>query len=258
MTLFRAKSDLPHEITFGDKPRVFKIMWSEKKLYCKIYGTVHMLSYDCRKKNLDNSTRPPNVDGTVSVSRMKTTRLTMSSRNQVGMDLVLWTHWTNPWLTLAQITHKCIIGPIGHGYPGVIEKASQSEELPTNQGDSRTHIEPNRDNLTEKCQIDLPNQDSETKPKASPSWGDSSNGMTSGLKSSHDFIDTRLTSQEDIDLIINSRVALEGKVPYVSLIDDETPGNCSQTLEKINSDIPFPADETSRTTESLPPIPHSN
>ena len=96
ITLFRAKGDLPHEITFEDKPRVFKIMWPEKKLYCKIYGTVHMLSYDCQKKNLDNSTRPPNVDGTVSVSRMKTIRLRVSSRNEVGMGLVLWTHCTNP------------------------------------------------------------------------------------------------------------------------------------------------------------------
>ena len=45
---------------------------------------------------------------------------------------------------------------------------------------------------------------------------------------------TRLTSQEEIDLIINSRVALEGKVSDVSV--DEMPGNCSQALEKINSD----------------------
>ena len=141
---------------------------------------------------------------------------------------------------------------------GVIEKASQSEELPMNQGDSRTHIECNRDNLTEECQIDLPNQDSKTKPKASLSWGDSSHGMTSGLKSSHDFINTRLTSQEGIDLIINSSAALEVKVFYVSVTDDETPGNCSQSLEKINSDIPYPANETSQTMESLPPIPHSN
>ena len=127
-----------------------------------------------------------------------------------------------------------------------------------NQGDSRTHIECNRDNLTEECQIDLPNQDSKTKPKASLSMGDSSHGMTSGFKSSHDFINTRLTSQEGIDLIINSSAALEGKVFYVSVTDDETPGNCSQSLEKINSDIPYPANETSQTMESLPPIPHSN
>ena len=67
---------------------------------------------------------------------------------------------------------------------------------------------------------------------------------------------TRLTSQEEIDLIINSRVALEGKVSDVSV--DEMPGNCSQALEKINSDIPLPTDETSRMTESSPPIPHSD
>ena len=82
--------------------------------------------------------------------------------------------------------------------------------------------------------------------------------MSSGLNSFHDFIDTRLNSQEEIDLIINSRVALEGKISDVSVIEDEVPGNCSQALEKINSDIPLPANETSWMTESLPSIPHSD
>ena len=45
-----------------------------------------------------------------------------------------------------------------------------------NQGDSNssTHILSNSENLTEACQTELPNQDSETKPRISPSWGDSS------------------------------------------------------------------------------------
>ena len=114
-----------------------------------------------------------------------------------------------------------------------------------NQGDSSAHIVSNSENLTEACQIELPHQDTETKPRISPSWGDSSHDMSSGLKSFHDFIDTRLNSQEEIDLIINSRVALEGKIPDVSVIEDEMPGNCSQALEKINLDIPLPANETS-------------
>ena len=31
VTPFSAKSDLPHEITFEDNPRGFKVMWPEKK-----------------------------------------------------------------------------------------------------------------------------------------------------------------------------------------------------------------------------------
>ena len=41
-----------------------------------------------------------------------------------------------------------------------------------NQGDSSAHIVSNSENLTEACQIELPNQDTETKPRISPSWGD--------------------------------------------------------------------------------------
>ena len=82
--------------------------------------------------------------------------------------------------------------------------------------------------------------------------------MPSGLKSSHEFIDTRLISQEEVDLIINSRVALESKVSDVSAIEDEITGNWSQALEKIISAIPLPEDVTSQMTESSPSIPHSD
>ena len=80
---------------------------------------------------------------------------------------------------------------MGHGYPGVIGKAPLNEEVTMNQGDSRAHTESNPDSFTEECQTKLPNQDTETKPRVSPSWTDSSHGMSSGLKSSHDFIYTR-------------------------------------------------------------------
>ena len=55
--------------------------------------------------------------------------------------------------------------------PGLIEKAPLREELSVNQGDSRAHTEPSSENFTEECQTELPNQDTETKPRVSPSWG---------------------------------------------------------------------------------------
>ena len=176
------------------------------------------------------------MDGTVSVSRKDENKQVDGEFKESGRDAPgpadpLNQPLTHPSTDTTQ--KKCIIEPMGHGYPGVIEKVSLREGLPINQGDSRAHIESNPDNIPEKFQTDLPNQDSETKPEVSPSWGDSSLGMTSGLKSSHDSIDTPLTSQGEIDLTINSRVALEGKVSDVSVIEDETPGNCSQTLKRI-------------------------
>ena len=69
ITPFRAKSYLPHKITFQDNSRVFKVMWPEKEIYCKFCGNVHELSHSSEEKKAANKTRPPNVDGSVAVSR---------------------------------------------------------------------------------------------------------------------------------------------------------------------------------------------
>ena len=59
---------------------------------------------------------------------------------------------------------KCISGPMGHGYPEVIEKTSLREKLPMNQSDSRANIEFDPVNFTDEWQTDLPNQNSENNP----------------------------------------------------------------------------------------------
>ena len=79
--------------------------------------------------------------------------------------------------------------------------------------------------------------------------------MVSGLKSSHDFIDTRVTSQEKVYMVTGSRVITEGTVSNVSANEVETSENCSQALESKNTDDPLPSDETSTKTEFLSQIP---
>ena len=93
ITPFRAKSDLPHEITFQDSPRPFKVMWPEKEIYCKFCGTVHELSHNCEEKAAANKTRPPNVDDSVAVSRKDGINQVDSEFKEPGeMHLILWTH----------------------------------------------------------------------------------------------------------------------------------------------------------------------
>ena len=68
MTPYSGKSGLPHEMFFQESPRSFKVMWSEKEIFCKFCGNVHTLYHVCDEKKAANNTCPPNGDGSVTVS----------------------------------------------------------------------------------------------------------------------------------------------------------------------------------------------
>ena len=93
ITPYSGKSGLPHEITFEENPRAFRVMWPGKVIFCKFCGDTHSLSNICDKKKAVNNNRPPNGDGSVTVpGTMKLIGLTVSSWNQMGMRLDLRIH----------------------------------------------------------------------------------------------------------------------------------------------------------------------
>ena len=122
LTPFKSKHDLPHEIQFVEDQRYFHVMWTEKKIFCRKCGSVHMLG----KKCYDNQTGSVCHEGGWTID----TRPQYPDRVE-----------RNEQFETNNAANKVVAESMGPGYPEVVRGTPQIERSSRNSIVNSTHIE---------------------------------------------------------------------------------------------------------------------
>ena len=229
ITPYSSKSGLPHQIVFEENSRTFNVLWPEKEIVCRLCGIVHALCVDCEGKKAANNTRPPNGDGSVTVSRKdEVNRVDGEFMEPYGnvpgsMDppTQLLTHPSTDTHE-GILKNKLVTKTMGPGYPEVIGGASQIESFSNDSVNSCTHKDAKIDQVA--SQIEKSDQDNGPETAVPESWEELENEVLPVTGPDGDEICKKL-GQMAWEEIPNKDTPTPGKSVTVSGGETDCPGS---------------------------------
>ena len=212
------------------------MMCPEKVIFCKFCGNTHSLSNVCDEKEAVNNNRPPNGEGSVTVSRKdEANRADGEFMEPDGNAPGSNDPPTQPFTHPSTDTHddisksNVVTKTMGPGYPEVIRGASQIGSFSNDSDHSCTH---NKDKKIDQVasQIEKSNQDNGPETTVPESWEELQNELppVTGPVSSRPLEETTCVDGSNRN----------NAASFISAKNAETTLGCNDALEPSNKDDP--------------------